>query len=65
MLATPGVVQKFLSDPEAVKRVTATFAGQYTLDVVRPGATVSASLKNKFYDRPILIMPTPGKRYLY
>eukprot|EP00058_Branchiostoma_floridae_P002025 XP_002587513.1 hypothetical protein BRAFLDRAFT_115857 [Branchiostoma floridae] len=36
-LAQPGVLEKFLKDAEAVKRVRATFAGQYTLELGAEG----------------------------
>ncbi|XP_078690405.1 glutathione synthetase-like isoform X2 [Branchiostoma floridae x Branchiostoma belcheri] len=36
-LAQPGVLERFLEDPAAVERVRATFAGQYTLELVSQG----------------------------
>ncbi len=34
VLAQPGIVERFISDPEAAKRIRNTFAGQYSLDLV-------------------------------
>ena len=34
-LALPGVVERFLTDSEAAKKVRSTFAGLYPLDHVR------------------------------
>jgi len=35
VLALPDVVEKFITDPDAVKRIRRTFAGLYSLDAVR------------------------------
>lgn len=36
VLARPGVVERFFPDqPQVVEQITATFAGLYTLDMVR------------------------------
>ena len=32
VLATPGAIEKFIKDPEAVERIRSTFAGLYSLD---------------------------------
>lgn len=34
VFALPGVVERFMNDEEAVKRIRKTFAGLYTLDPV-------------------------------
>ena len=34
-LSRPGVLEKFLDDPEVIRDIRATFAGQYPLELVR------------------------------
>jgi len=34
IMALPGVVERFVTDPEAVNRIRRTFAGLYSLDAV-------------------------------
>lgn len=34
VLAAPGMVERFIDDPAAVKRIRATFAEQYSLNLV-------------------------------
>ena len=34
VLARPGVVERYVSDPDAARRIRDTFAGQYSLDLV-------------------------------
>ena len=34
VLATPGAVERFIEDADAVARIRATFAGQYSIDQV-------------------------------
>ncbi|CAH1270824.1 GSS [Branchiostoma lanceolatum] len=57
-LAQPGVLEQFLEDPAAVARVRATFAGQYTLELVRKS---NGSSSNELHvKRPELLLgPDP------
>lgn len=55
VLAQPGVVEKFISDPVAVARIRSTFAGLYTLDIGEEGdRSVEMVMKNpdKFVMKP-------------
>lgn len=64
-LAMPGVVERFLTEPESVKRVKSSFAGLYPLDHVRLSfhklalwyeAGIVFKVKNVFVERKFLIL---------
>lgn len=53
MLAQPGMVERFLADPQAVKRIRATFTGQYTLDKT-PEGDAAIQLAMQYPDRYVI-----------
>lgn len=50
VLARPGVLERFFPDqPEVVEQIRATFAGLYTLDLVRKSQNINMQVMNLMF----------------
>ena len=44
VLAEPGMLERFISDPEEIKQIRSTFTGHYSLDKVSDSECIEAHL---------------------